>query len=146
MEKDQKKTSRVSVISMEYVSAASGFVFFAWMGGVPMDVVAIVIAFLLTGCVASVLFDQLSGVSRVRELPSKSRSVIGVTQSSIIGMSIGAGSVWAHEYIDDFGLGIGITLASIAGVSTALMGTAWHQRWNERQLYREILLQAESES
>ncbi len=128
---------------MEYVSAAGGFAFFAWIGDVPMGVVAIVIAFLVAGCIASVLFEQLSGM---RELPGKSRSVIGVVQSSIIGMSIGAGSVWADEYIHDIGLGIGLSLASIAGVSTALIGTAWRQRWSERQLYREILLQAESGS
>ncbi|MDE0451771.1 MAG: hypothetical protein OXI90_08380 [Gammaproteobacteria bacterium] len=143
MEQHQAKTSRVSAIAVEYVSAAGGFVFLAWIGGVPMAVVAIVIAFLLTGCAASVLFDQLSGI---RELPGKSRSVIGVAQSSIIGMSIGAGSVWTHEYIDDFGLGIGISLAAVVGVSTALTGTAWRQRWNERQLYRDILSQAEPEN
>ncbi len=121
---------------MEYMSAASGFVVFAWMGDVPLVVVAAVIAFLLAGCAASVLFDQLSGI---RELPDRSRNTIGALQSSIIGMSIGAGSVWGHEHIDDFSMGIGLALASLAGVCLALTGTAWRQRWSERQLYRDML-------
>ena len=143
MEKDPKRTSRARAISVEYVSAASGFMVLAWVGDVPMVLVATVVAFLLTGGVAGVLFDQLSGI---RESPDKSRNAIGAVQSTIIGMSIGAGSAWGHEYIDDIGLGLGIILASIAGVSTALIGTAWRQRWNERQLYRGMLLQAEPES
>ena len=126
---------------MEYVGAAGGFVFLAWIGDVPMGVVATVLAFLLAGCLASVLFDQLSGMQELRDKP---RNVIGVAQSSIIGMAIGAGSVWANEHIHDVGLGIGISLAVVAGVSTALIGTAWRQRWSERQLYREILLQGKS--
>ena len=135
-EKDRKKISRVRAIFVEYVSATSGFVVLAWIGEVPMAVIAAVFAFLLAGGAASVLFDQLSGI---RELPDKSGNTIGAVQSSIIGMSIGAGSVWGHEHIDDFGMGIGITLASLAGVCLALAGTAWRQRWTERQLYREML-------
>ena len=128
--------SRVRAIFVEYVSATSGFVVLAWIGEVPMAVIAAVFAFLLAGGAASVLFDQLSGI---RELSDKSGNTIGAVQSSIIGMSIGAGSVWGHEHIDDFGMGIGITLASLAGVCLALAGTAWRQRWTERQLYREML-------
>ena len=135
-EKDRKKISRVRAIFVEYVSATSGFVVLAWIGEVPMAVIAAVFAFLLAGGAASVLFDQLSGI---RQLPDKSGNTIGAVQSSIIGMSIGAGSVWGHEHIDDFGMGIGITLASLAGVCLALAGTAWRQRWTERQLYREML-------
>ncbi|MCY3820927.1 MAG: hypothetical protein OXH52_16465 [Gammaproteobacteria bacterium] len=65
MEKDQKKTSRARSISVEYVSAASGFIVLAWVGDVPMVLVATVVAFLLTGGVARVLFDQLSGTSTI---------------------------------------------------------------------------------
>ena len=135
-EKKDKKTSRIRAISVEYVSALSGFMVLAWiLGDVPMKVVAAVVAFLLAGCAASVLFDQLSGV---RKLPGKSRNVIGVAQSSIMAMFIGAGGAWGYQNVD-FGMGIGITLASVAGVTIALTGTAWRQRWSERQLYRESL-------
>ena len=132
----QNKKSRTRMILSEYASAAGGFMLPAWIGDVPLAVVAAVFAFLLAGCAASVLFDQLSGI---RELPDKSRNTIGALQSSIIGMSIGAGSAWGHEHMDDFGMGIGITLASLVGVCLALTGTAWRQRWSERRLYRDML-------
>ena len=108
----------------------------AWIGEVPMEVVAGVGAFLVAGGAASVFFDQLSGI---RESPNKTRNTIGAVQSSIMGGAIGGGSVLGHEYIYDFGLGLGVTLASLAGACIALTGTAWRQRWSERQLYRDML-------
>lgn len=135
--RDQKKTSRVRAISVEYEAAASGFVVLAWIGDVPWDVVAAVIAFLLAGWAASVVFDQLSGI---RELPDKARNMIGAMQSGIIGTAMGVASMWGHEYIDGFGMGMGIISAFLAGVCIALIGTAWRQRRSERQLYREMLL------
>ena len=99
-----------------------------------MEVVVFVYAFLLVACVSSVLFHQLSGVRRLPSGPV--RKTTGLVQSVTFGMIVGFAGAHAEEYIQYFSL----THAALAGVCIPLIGAAWRQRWNERQLYRDMLL------
>ena len=136
---EEERKARVKEIFYDYAGAGGAFATPAWIGSVPMEIVASVYAFLLVACVSSVLFDQLSGMRGLAKVPlHKTTNFVG---SVTLGGAIGAASVYAEEYVAYFSL----THAALAGVCIPLIRAAWRQRWNERQLYRDTLLEAEPE-
>ena len=134
MEQPEDRKARVTEIFYEYAGAGAAFAAPAWIGGVPVEIVVSVYAFLLVACVSSVLFDQLSGGRRLRGGPL--RRTTGAVQSVTFGALIGVASAYAEEYVHYFSL----AHAVLAGVCVPLIGAAWRQRWSERQLYRDTLL------
>lgn len=139
MEHPEERKSRVKEIFSDYGAALGGFTGTAWITGVPMALMLTVFAFFLAACFASLLFDQLSGM---RSLPNQLRGTAGFVGSAIFGGSLATASSYAEQYADH----VGVSSAVLAGVIVALVGTAWRQRWNERQLYRDTLLQANPEA
>ena len=127
----------------EYGSATGTFVMFAWLGDLPLKVVAAVVAFVFVAIVASALFNRLAGIVRPpRQLPKWIVGLQAGLQAAAFGAVLGVAGVSGQEYIDDIGIGS----AALAGLIVSLVAAAWRQRWHERRPHRKMLSAAPAET